>query len=145
MEVGMIHRLNAPSIEIKGIVKKGMKRTAADILIDSGATGLIINQQFVLKNALWFDCVDKPFKMQGFNDSTYVCKYKTDLTLEISDEEGRTHQEKSRFYVGDLGNTDIVLGTDWLIEHNPEIDWKKYTVKMTRCPERCCTQPPITI
>jgi hypothetical protein len=52
MEVGMIHWLNAPSIEINGSVIKGMKRTAARILIDLGAMGLIINQQYVLKNAL---------------------------------------------------------------------------------------------
>jgi hypothetical protein len=52
MEVGMIHRLNAPSIEINGSVIKGMKRTAAKFLIDSGAIGLIINQQYVLRNAL---------------------------------------------------------------------------------------------
>jgi hypothetical protein len=95
MEVGMICRLNAPSIEINGSVIKGTKRTAARILIDLGATGLIIYQQYVLKNALWFDRVDKPFKMQGFNDSTYVCKYKTDLVLEIASKEGRTHQEKN--------------------------------------------------
>jgi hypothetical protein len=43
MEVGMIHRLNAPSIEINGSVIKGTKRTTARILIDLGATGLIIN------------------------------------------------------------------------------------------------------
>ncbi|EIN06600.1 hypothetical protein PUNSTDRAFT_22454, partial [Punctularia strigosozonata HHB-11173 SS5] len=104
---------------------------AANVLIDSGATGLVINQQFVLKNAIWFDRVDKPFKMQGFNEATYVCKYKTDLILEIDDGQGNIHKEKNRFYVGDIGNTDVVLGTDWLIEHNPEIDWKRYTIKMT--------------
>jgi hypothetical protein len=49
----------------------------------------------MLKSALWFDCVDKPFKMQEFNNSTYMCKYKTDLVLEIADEEGHTHQEKN--------------------------------------------------
>jgi hypothetical protein len=42
MEVGMIHWLNAPSIEINGSVIKGTKRTAVRILIDSGATHRII-------------------------------------------------------------------------------------------------------
>jgi hypothetical protein len=107
MEVGIIHWLNAPSIEIKGSVIKGTKRTAARILIDSGAMGLIINQQYVLKNALWFDRVDKPFKMQGFNNSTYVCKYKTDIVLEIADKEGRTHQEKNRFYSDSKNVTNV--------------------------------------
>ena len=25
----------------------------------------------------------------------------------------------------------------WLACHNPEIDWKKEEIKMTRCPEEC--------
>jgi len=25
----------------------------------------------------------------------------------------------------------------WLTHHNPEIDWKKEEIKMTRCPEEC--------
>jgi len=35
--------------------------------------------------------------------------------------------------VCELGKTDVILGMPWLVAHNPEIDWEKEEVKMTRC------------
>jgi len=37
----------------------------------------------------------------------------------------------------DLGRTEVILGIPWLAVHNPEIDWEKGEVKMTRCPPLC--------
>ena len=37
----------------------------------------------------------------------------------------------------DLGKNPFILGFSWLQRHNPEIDWSKGTVKMTRCPQHC--------
>ncbi|KDQ65194.1 hypothetical protein JAAARDRAFT_95269, partial [Jaapia argillacea MUCL 33604] len=31
----------------------------------------------------------------------------------------------------------IILGSDWLLEHNPEMDWQSYILEFTRCPESC--------
>ena len=39
--------------------------------------------------------------------------------------------------VCELGKTDIILGMPWLAAHNPEIDWEKGEVRMTRCPPLC--------
>jgi len=36
-----------------------------------------------------------------------------------------------------LGKTDVILGMPWLVAHNPEIDWEKGEVQMTRCPLLC--------
>ena len=33
----------------------------------------------------------------------------------------------------DLERTEVILGMPWLAVHNPEIDWEKREVKMTRC------------
>jgi len=33
-----------------------------------------------------------------------------------------------------LEKTDVILGMLWLAAHNPEIDWEKGEVRMTRCP-----------
>ena len=41
------------------------------------------------------------------------------------------------FNVCNLGRTDVILGMPWLAAHNPEIDWEKGEVKMTRCPPWC--------
>ena len=39
--------------------------------------------------------------------------------------------------VCDLKRTEVILGMPWLAAHNPEIDWEKREVKMTRCPPLC--------
>jgi len=34
----------------------------------------------------------------------------------------------------DLNSTDMFLEHDWLVKHNPEVNWKNGTIKFTRCP-----------
>jgi len=36
--------------------------------------------------------------------------------------------------VSRLGKQSLILGYDWLKDHNPKINWKKGEVKMTHCP-----------
>ena len=45
--------------------------------------------------------------------------------------------ERARMDVCNLGKTEVILGMPWLAAHNPEIDWEKGEVKMTRCPPIC--------
>ena len=47
------------------------------------------------------------------------------------------HVERVRMDVCELGKTDVILGIPWLAAHNPEIDWEKGEVRMTRCPPLC--------
>jgi len=47
------------------------------------------------------------------------------------------HVERARMDVCNLGKTELILGMPWLAAHNPEIDWEKGEVKMTRCPPIC--------
>jgi len=42
--------------------------------------------------------------------------------------------EKVWMDVCELGKTNVILGIPWLAAHNPEIDWEKGEVRMTRCP-----------
>jgi len=37
----------------------------------------------------------------------------------------------------DLNRTDMFLGYNWLVKHNPEVNWKNGTIKFMRCPESC--------
>jgi len=39
--------------------------------------------------------------------------------------------------VTELNRMDMFLGHDWLVKHNPEINWKNGTIKFTRCPGSC--------
>ena len=40
--------------------------------------------------------------------------------------------ERARINICNLGKTEVILGIPWLAMHNPEIDWKKKEVKITR-------------
>jgi len=39
--------------------------------------------------------------------------------------------------VSSLGKQSLILGYNWLKDHNPKVDWKKEEVEMTCCPLRC--------
>ena len=41
------------------------------------------------------------------------------------------------FIVANLGTNKLILGHDWLIEHNPTVDWSSGQVIMNRCPFSC--------
>jgi len=47
------------------------------------------------------------------------------------------HKEILEAAVIDLAGIDMFLGHDWLVKHNPEVNWKNGTIKFTRCPGSC--------
>ncbi|CAK5273428.1 unnamed protein product [Mycena citricolor] len=47
------------------------------------------------------------------------------------------HVETRTFLLTCLGKAWIFIGLDWLMEHNPEVDWQEQTMRFSRCPERC--------
>ena len=52
-------------------------------------------------------------------------------------EMGNDHRERVMFLVKDTGNHDILLGTDWLKVHNPNIDWANNRVHLDQCLPLC--------
>ena len=52
-------------------------------------------------------------------------------------EMGRKHQETTELLVTNIGDHDILLGTDWLKAHNPNIDWSTNQMTLNRCPPQC--------
>ena len=56
----------------------------------------------------------------------------TPLEIEIDE-----HTEQLEAVVTDLDKTDMFLGHDWLVKHNPEVNWKNSTIQFTRCPGHC--------
>ena len=47
------------------------------------------------------------------------------------------HKKQLEATVTDLNRTDMFLGHDWLVKHNPEVNWKNGTIKFIRYPESC--------
>ena len=47
------------------------------------------------------------------------------------------HKEQLEAAVIDLNGTDMFLGHNWLVKHNPEVNQKNGKIQFTRCPGSC--------
>ena len=47
------------------------------------------------------------------------------------------HKKHLEVVVIDPNNMDIFLEHDWLVKHNPEVNWKNSKIKFTRYPGSC--------
>ena len=47
------------------------------------------------------------------------------------------YKETLEVVIMDLNSMDMFLGYDWLVKHNPEVNWKNGTIRFTRCPGSC--------
>jgi len=45
----------------------------------------------------------------------------------------KTYSKRMLLAISRLGKQSLILGYDWLKDHNPKIDWEKGEVEMTRC------------
>ena len=46
----------------------------------------------------------------------------------------------------DIGKNEMLLGQDWLTEHNPVIDWRNRKVALSCCPPQCkVKEPEVTV
>jgi len=108
---------------------------AVDALLGSGAMGLFMNKEFVEKNGFRMEKLEKPVKVMNV-DGTH--NKGGDIMHEVTcNIYYKGHRERARFDVCNLGRTEVILGMPWLAAHNPEIDWEKGEVELTRCPPWC--------
>ena len=49
------------------------------------------------------------------------------------------HKEHIDTVVMDLNGIDMFLGYDWLVKHNPEVNWNSGMIQFIRCPNECKT------
>ena len=40
----------------------------------------------------------------------------------------------------DINGTDMFLEYNWLVKHNPEVNWDKKTIQFTKCLKECKVQ-----
>jgi hypothetical protein len=130
----MLHPLNAPSIKL--LVKLGSEQRAGNTLLDSGATGNVVNEGWVRKHSIRVEKLRDERPLQCADGSMSAIKSSVRLRMRIGDSQ-RHHQEDITFYVANISSQYVILGTDWLIRHNPTIDWQNYQVTFERCPLQC--------
>ena len=108
---------------------------SVEALLDSGATGSLIDRDFVCSKGMntWTLSHNIPvFNVDGSPNEAGQISEVVDVVLRY-----KTHSERMLLAVSRLGKQSLILGYDWLKDHNPKIDWEKGEVEMTRCPLQC--------
>jgi len=112
---------------------KNGKNLKVKALVDSRCTHTGINEQLVKDKRIQTKKID--FSFEVFNaDGTKNGEVTKVVPLEV---EINRHKETLEVAVMDLDGTDMFLGHDWLVKHNPEVNWKNSTIKFMRCPGNC--------
>jgi len=102
-------------------------------LVDSRCTHIGIDEQLVKEKRIQTKKID--FSFEVFNtDGTKNGEVTKVAPLEV---EINSHKETLEAAVIDLDGTDMFLEHDWLVKHNPEVNWKNGTIKFTRCLGNC--------
>jgi len=109
---------------------KNGKNLKVKALVDSRCTHTGINEQLVKDKRIQTKSIDFSFKV--FNTNGIKNREVTKVApLEI---EINGHKKTLEAAVTDLDGMDMFLEHDWLVKHNPEVNWRNRTIKFTRCP-----------
>jgi len=122
-------------------VKIGLKQeeeeegVVTETLLDSGATGLVMSEEFARKHKFRRTKLERPVYVRNVDGTlNYVGPIVDTVEVEIFFKE---HKERMSIDVIGGQKWSVILGMPWLACHNPEIDWKTGEVQMTRCPDEC--------
>jgi predicted aspartyl protease len=101
-------------------------------LIDCGATGCFIDIEWAKLNNIPTRPLTKPIPVYNVDGTANDAGTITDIADVILRYEH--HSEHTQLAVTHLGKQSLILGYNWLHNHNPEINWQTKDVKMSRCP-----------
>ena len=122
-----------------GLEKMDMQKgIIVEVLLDSGATGLVMSPEFAKKQGFKLKKLERPMHVKNIDGS-------------LNKEGPIEHMvEVNIYYQGYRERTeiDIIRGQKWMVIlrmlwlacHNPEIYWKTGEVKIIRCLEKCGKQ-----
>jgi len=112
---------------------KNRKSLKVKTLVNSGCIHTRINEQLVKEKRIQTKPINFLFKV--FNtDRTKNREITKVASLEI---EISRHKEQLEAVVKDLNGTDMFLGHNWLVKHNPEVNWRNGMIKFMRFPGSC--------
>jgi hypothetical protein len=106
-------------------------------LIDCGATGCFIDIEWAKLNNIPTCPLTKLIPVYNVDGTVNDTSMITDIVNIILHYEN--HSERTQLAVTRLGKQSLILGYNWLCNHNPEINWQTKDVKMSRYPLQCST------
>jgi hypothetical protein len=102
-------------------IEIGSSKQTVETLIDSGAGGLFIDQNYAKNfNINFLDKLVKAYNMDGTENKRGMINAYVNLEFSLGE-----RKFKERFYVTGLRKQRIILGFPWLHKYNLIIDWKK--------------------
>ena len=111
------------------------KLYSIEVLLDCGATRSLIDRDFVRSKGMNTQTLSHNipvFNVDGFSNEAGQISEVVDVVLRY-----KTYSERMLLAVSRLAKQNLILGYDWLKDHNPKIDWEKGEVEMT-CYPLCC-------
>ena len=118
---------NSMLLPISILSEKNKERTVeTKALLNTGAGGKFINQNFVLANGIRTQKLEKPitvYNVDGTKNKTGTITRYADVKLQVGDRTRTT-----QLLVTGLGKQKVILGFPWFKEINPEINWKERTL-----------------
>ena len=106
----------------------GKKFVKTKALIDSGAQGIFMDEQFTKKHRLPLLRLNKEIRVSNVDESLNKngpIKFHTQLPTKI---DGKTIS--TQFLISNLGKEDVILGLPWLDKINPKVDWTNKSIKI---------------
>jgi len=125
-------------------IKIGLERLdtqegiTVEVLLDSGATGLVMSSEFARKKGFKLKKLERPMQVRNV-DGSFNREGPIENTVEVN-VYYKGHVERTEIDVIGGQKWGVILGMPWLEHHNPEINWKTGEVKMMRCLEECGRQ-----
>ena len=97
-------------------------------LVDSGATGVFIDWEYVKSNQIPTKKLSIPIPVRNVDGTDNTSGAITEVAELILRYNG--HSERALFGVVGLGRQNLILGHTWLQEHNPEVleNWRGQNV-----------------
>jgi hypothetical protein len=136
----MIQNIRAPSIRIKVQIVNNGRQIDAHAILDSGAEGIYYNKSFIDKHKIPTHTLEHPVyarNVDGTINKHRIIHHAAILQMEM----GTKHQEDIEVAITNMGNHNLLLGTDWLKAHNPSIDWTRNKLLLNRCSTLCFPTP----
>jgi gag-polyprotein putative aspartyl protease len=104
-------------------------------LVDCGASTLFISPRLVKREKIPTKPLKKSIELRNVDLSPNKIgrvTHKVECGLKVN-----RHHTNETLLVAEIGEDDVIIGVDWLRRHNPDIDWRKGTIRMDRCPDDC--------
>jgi len=104
-------------------------------LLDSSVTGMFMDKKMAAKYGFRLQKLERPVivrNIDGMNNSGGAITHQVEVNMYY-----KSHVERIRMDVCDLGKIDVILEMLLLQAHNPEINWEAGEVKITRYPPLC--------